>query len=273
MYESSLQKWDHEICLICQHMLLTFPKQSIALTSLWNATRLLALPRVEIRENEDVVVFSYSTKENYFEIELYSDGLCDWYAVIDRCKSKITSTNIGGKTSVPIDYVVNVLTQYFMGYNDFESVDVTKHQLNKTPVLFLDFDGVLCLDGMRFDSQTVKNLERILQETNCDIVVSSSWKQGNPCWQEDVISSCSLCSLDWMKKIIGCTPDLMVCGMYSKTFGIETWLKQNDCHTYVIVDDEEMSNTRNFVKTDPNFGLNAEAMNQVIHQFTIQCTR
>lgn len=207
MFESSLQKWDDGIGLICQQV---SGKLSVELAALWSATRLLALPRVEIKEDEGVVSFSYSTRENYFEIELYSDGLCDWYAIIDRQGSKITTTNIGGKTSVPTDYVVNTLTQYFTGYSDLASVDNTKHPRVKTPVLFLDFDGVLCLDGIKFDPCAVNNLEHILQESNCDLVISSSWKQDNPCWSDDVVSACSLCSLDWMKThqtygFMGCT--------------------------------------------------------------------
>jgi hypothetical protein len=55
-------------------------------------------------------------------------------------------------------------------------------------ILFLDHDGVICLQrnwGSRiksqakfdkFDDKAVKVLNEVIQETNCDIVVSSDWR-------------------------------------------------------------------------------------------------
>ncbi len=61
------------------------------------------------------------------------------------------------------------------------------------PTLFLDFDGVIArpIPGLsaieRLDPAAVKRLTRIVQETNAQIVVSSSWRYdamqrvGHPC--------------------------------------------------------------------------------------------
>lgn len=66
-------------------------------------------------------------------------------------------------------------------------------QANRSSVLFLDFDGVLNScdyfsspraadrheDGRRVDPLAVANLNRIIEATNCQVVISSTWRKGN----------------------------------------------------------------------------------------------
>ena len=145
-------------------------------------------------------------------------------------------------------------------------------------IIFLDFDGVLNTEhyqgllqyqgkpwqdeyGAFFDPKAVKQLKRIIDATDADIVVESSWKY---------------LGLDAMKElwevrnlpgtIIDITPSLL-----GKNKGVEiaSWLSKyaKQDLRYVIIDDEFVildSQLPHFILTNPYEGITEEQANRVI---------
>ena len=144
-------------------------------------------------------------------------------------------------------------------------------------IIFLDFDGVLNTEhyqgllqyqgkpwqdeyGAFFDPKAVKQLKRIIDATDADIVVESSWKY---------------LGLDAMKElwevrnlpgtIIDITPSLL-----GKNKGVEiaSWLtEQTEDISYVIIDDEYVileSQLPHFILTNPYEGITEEQANRAI---------
>ena len=145
-------------------------------------------------------------------------------------------------------------------------------------ILILDFDGVLNTEhyqgllqyqgkpwqdeyGAFFDPKAVKQLKRIIDATDADIVVESSWKY---------------LGLDAMKElwevrnlpgtIIDITPSLL-----GKNKGVEiaSWLSKyaKQDIRYVIIDDEYVildSQLPHFILTNPYEGITEEQANRAI---------
>lgn len=145
-------------------------------------------------------------------------------------------------------------------------------------IIFLDFDGVLNTEhyqgllqyqgkpwqdeyGAFFDPKAVKQLKRIIDATDADIVVESSWKY---------------LGLDAMKElwkvrnlpgtIIDITPSLL-----GKNKGVEiaSWLSKyaKQDIRYVIIDDEYVildSQLPHFILTNPYEGITEEQAKRAI---------
>ena len=145
-------------------------------------------------------------------------------------------------------------------------------------IIFLDFDGVLNTGyyqgllkhqgqpwqdeyGAFFDPKAVKQLKRIIDATDADIVVESSWKY---------------LGLDAMKElwevrnlpgtIIDITPSLL-----AKNKGVEiaSWLSKyaKQDIRYVIIDDEYVildSQMSHFILTNPYEGITEDQANRAI---------
>ena len=145
-------------------------------------------------------------------------------------------------------------------------------------IIVLDFDGVLNTEhyqgllqyqgkpwqdeyGAFFDPKAVKQLKRIIDATDADIVVESSWKY---------------LGLDAMKElwkvrnlpgtIIDITPSLL-----GKNKGVEiaSWLSKyaKQDIRYVIIDDEYVildSQLPHFILTNPYEGITEEQANRAI---------
>ena len=115
-------------------------------------------------------------------------------------------------------------------------------------ILFLDFDGVMVTDryqaqlmatnsplrdeyGAKFDPVCVENLRRIIDSTDADIVVTSTWKMTmgldgiQSMWQTRSIPG----------KVVGVTPDI---DPIHRGNEIQAWIDAygGDCR-YVIIDD------------------------------------
>ena len=146
-------------------------------------------------------------------------------------------------------------------------------------IIFLDFDGVLNTEhyqgllqyqgkpwqdeyGAFFDPKAVKQLKRIIDATDADIVVESSWKY---------------LGLDAMKElwevrnlpgtIIDITPSLL-----GKNKGVEiaSWLSKyaKQDIRYVIIDDEYVildSQLPHFILANPYEGITEEQANRAIY--------
>ena len=162
-------------------------------------------------------------------------------------------------------------------------------------IIFLDFDGVLnteiynlvlkrkgkiCQDeyGALFDPNAVKQLKRIIDATNADIVVESSWKyHGLDAMKElwevrnlpgriiditpSTISDEYLLSSD----LENIHPSMLHC----KGIEISSWLSKFETQDirYVIIDDEYVildSQLPHFILINPYEGITEEKANQVI---------
>ena len=145
-------------------------------------------------------------------------------------------------------------------------------------ILFLDFDGVLNTEhyqgllqyqgkpwqdeyGAFFDPKAVKQLKRIIDATDADIVVESSWKYlgldaMNELWEVRNLPG----------TIIDITPSLL-----GKNKGVEiaSWLSKyaKQDIRYVIIDDEYVildSQLPHFILTNPYEGITEEQANRAI---------
>ena len=162
-------------------------------------------------------------------------------------------------------------------------------------IIFLDFDGVMNTEfyqkvlnqqcenwqdeyGALFDPNAVKQLKRIIDATDADIVVESSWKY---------------LGLDAMKelwkvrnlpgRIIDITPsttsdeyllnvdldDFSNKMHHCKGLEISSWLSEKGLSNtrYVIIDDEYVvleSQLSNFILTNPYEGITEEQANKII---------
>lgn len=133
-------------------------------------------------------------------------------------------------------------------------------------VLFLDVDGVLNshsdfrvwadFDGFPHivNLDKVDRLVKIINETGCKIVLSSSWR--NSQYGYDTLKK-----LNYFE-IFDCTPrhHYENNGRKYTCRGaeIQDWLDRNPCTNYAIVDDDSDmldSQLRHFVQTDPEYGL------------------
>ena len=165
--------------------------------------------------------------------------------------------------------------------------------------VFIDFDGVLnterhhselissgqkCFDryGPLFDPVAVGNLKRIVDETDAEIVIISSWKL------EGVDRMMSLWKARKMPGVLaGCTPDCIsgmdllnvnledsaaFANLAGKDNEVKQWLRENapkkaDGYRYVILDDvpdflpEQMEN---YIQISPAVGITAEYAEKAI---------
>lgn len=160
-------------------------------------------------------------------------------------------------------------------------------------VLFLDIDGVLnsenwagyrlyCIKNNMYDrvlnfidtndentehtltmidDRAIANLNRIVEETGCKVVLSSSWRSSRE--SENVFTQYILKLKGFKYELYGVTPRL-----WHKEFGtqrgeeIQSWmnkeLEKNEIESYVILDDDSdmlPEQMNNFIHVDANIGL------------------
>jgi len=149
-------------------------------------------------------------------------------------------------------------------------------------VIFLDIDGVLNTEqtdirliekygeskyekylyddyGRIFDDNAVKALRKIIDKTNAQIVISSTWR----------VRGLTFLNSLWKKrnmpgKIIGITPSLR---LESRGEEIAEWMRRNPVDKYVIIDDNKdilLEQGLNFVKTRWEMGLTESLADQCI---------
>ena len=143
-------------------------------------------------------------------------------------------------------------------------------------VLFLDIDGVLNTDrqqwhcqmngftpvdefGYDFDHKAVENLATILEETDAEIVISSSWK---------FLGLQTLQKMWKNRKLPGTILDVTPDGK-SKGLEIDEWLREceSQMNGYAIIDDENNmlpEQQKHFVQTNSQFGITCKDAERVI---------
>lgn len=158
-------------------------------------------------------------------------------------------------------------------------------------IVFLDFDGVLNSEKFmkkrvkpkdntraawnytRIDQKTVSILNRITDETNANIVLSSTWRLGRTL--DEVQSLFNM--LNIKGTLIGKTGHYHYTdnrgGIHSLPRGeeIKSWLRDNilqsNFKNYVIIDDDSdmlLEQKDNFFKTDYEIGLTNEIADDII---------
>ena len=162
--------------------------------------------------------------------------------------------------------------------------------MTENPVLFLDFDGVLnshdwwerrpkVVKGDRwarelneFDPAAVGLLNGILMATDCDVVVSSTWRKGRNIQQlRDLLVAAGLVRPE---KVISVTPDAYAWGAdVIKVTGtrrgaeIAAWLqahRPNGCTFAILDDDSDMGSVlHRLVQTPYSVGLTAVTAERV----------
>jgi hypothetical protein len=147
------------------------------------------------------------------------------------------------------------------------------------PILFLDHDGVVCLstewgsrlknkEGLdsvfdRFNDKAIKVLNQIIEETDCEIVISSDWRFHAPLEQmqelyrirgiKKVPIGYTKSGLDW-KQCRKITPDNDLAA--TRSFEILNWLEEHpEVTKWVAVDDLNMSEHFGEISDNYLFGL------------------
>ena len=127
-------------------------------------------------------------------------------------------------------------------------------------IIFLDIDGVLnnyatLGEGINWEPDLVKILNRIIKETKAEIVLSSTWRQITQ--YRDVIKN------DMKINYIGKTPKLWK----KRGVEIQTWLDENPgVENFIILDDDSdmVHLMPHLLQTDGEFGLTNEIANEAI---------
>ena len=143
---------------------------------------------------------------------------------------------------------------------------------DKTMILFLDIDGVLNYDTMEpiiaegtnhgfhgvhmIDPKKVELLNALTSQTNCDVVISSTWRQ------KFTIEEMSnmLRVRGFVGKVIDMTPRPFKVNereWSQKSDEIAAWLQAHpSIDKFVILDDDEFLALQNFhVRTNSQYGL------------------
>lgn len=144
--------------------------------------------------------------------------------------------------------------------------------MNNKPILFLDHDGVICLatewgsrfknkeglDGLfdRFNQKAIVVLNEIIDETDCEIVISSDWRfhatlsQMQQLYKERGIAKPPIAytrnDLDW-KLFIGINHNREL--EETRIAEINSYVEENKIEKWVAVDDMDLSKLKNFVQT------------------------
>ena len=154
-------------------------------------------------------------------------------------------------------------------------------------VIFLDIDGVLNPKwwerkkpadrfGCLFDAKAVANLGKIVEETEAEIVISSSWKDMGLVELQNMWRDRNLPG-----KIVDITPDYMsdelllkedsadMDYLYERGSEIQGWLllHGDDVSRYVIIDDMDdilPEQKSHFVQTDPEVGITEEDVDKAV---------
>jgi len=144
-------------------------------------------------------------------------------------------------------------------------------------LLFLDIDGVLNDTGfnvdwchrfkrgvpMGFNPRSMEALNQVIEATQCELVLSSSWRL-------DIPDNITLEGFDFLLKTHGCRkgvvgvtpislrktppPTPTPSNYNSRTFEIQEYLDTHKHARYAVVDDDFID-IPNFVQTNPDVGL------------------
>ena len=141
-------------------------------------------------------------------------------------------------------------------------------------ILFLDVDGVLnrCgKSGQGLEEDKVVLLQTIVNETDCEIVLSSTWRKTEH--QRERIET--MCRQRLSKELLDATPvfDLKIGQLWAASprwKEIQHWLnRQVGIESFVIVDDDADMGPLlpHLVKTESFTGLTPEIAAEVIRRF------
>ena len=129
-------------------------------------------------------------------------------------------------------------------------------------VIFLDVDGVICIDR-KLSNSCIENLKCIIENTGAEIVLSSNWRLHEKYYKKLV---------SFLKHY-----DLTIQSQTSslkdrRCLEIWIWCKKNKPDICVILDDRKLDSesfgayVKNcFVKTDPNVGLIKGQVSEIIN--------
>ena len=134
-------------------------------------------------------------------------------------------------------------------------------------ILFLDIDGVINIvfkKGYEFDSRPIKQLKRVILESNCYLVISSTWRKTKTLkWLREKFKEWGIAK----SRVLGVTPNLEK----RRGYEIDTWLDKHKhkVRNYVIVDDDsdmEMHISK-LIQTHTFQGLTKERADRIVELF------
>ncbi len=142
--------------------------------------------------------------------------------------------------------------------------------MKRKPVIFLDIDGVLNNHNTKerlpsgvfgIDPVNVANLNKLIQNIDIEIVLSSTWRL---CYPLPVING-FLKAVGFKGLVMSRTESIIAA--YHRGEEIQAWLNKNpDVDSFVILDDDsDMAHLiDHLVQTNPEVGLTVEDINKVL---------
>lgn len=141
--------------------------------------------------------------------------------------------------------------------------------VDKIKVLFLDIDGVLNRNGYSVGKilpECVEHLNRIVEDTGCKIVLSSSWRQSI------YFGIVSIDGFSWMLRSHNIKENLYSytqkeCHTVSRGHQIKNWLLEHpEVESYVVVDDSDESSFEGLclVRTGYKEGLTSKNADDIV---------
>lgn len=138
------------------------------------------------------------------------------------------------------------------------------HFGDNVKIIFLDIDGVLCLDGTTFHPDRVQQLKRIVDSVpDCELILSSSWRLS-----PSLSSAVDINLVDaGIKTCMDLTPDF---GDGPRSKEIQAWLDEHpNISKFAIIDDDvDAEIPGHFFRTDFSVmgqgGLTEEIADRII---------
>lgn len=132
-------------------------------------------------------------------------------------------------------------------------------------VIFLDVDGVICLDGLGMDDLSLKCLKEIVDVTGAKIVLSSTWRL----YDDNMNTLLEEFKAAGIEKPIDVTPDFSV-NRLERHVEISEWLaRHREVKKFAIIDDwpkaEIQTSSGTFFRTESWEGLTPALSEKVIN--------
>jgi hypothetical protein len=148
--------------------------------------------------------------------------------------------------------------------------------MGKYNLLFLDFDGVITTLESKWEicPEKIKLLNKIVEQTDCRIVVSSTWRLNKTVEELQEL----LDGKGFTGRVIGKTPSLpyikfedspiQFCRGEEIKYFLQKMTERGNIKSYCIVDDDQdflYTQRNNFVNTDSFKGISEQDIEKVIN--------
>jgi len=145
--------------------------------------------------------------------------------------------------------------------------------MNYDKLIFLDIDGVIALSHdpefekklflagkfYPFEQSCVSVLNKIIEKTDAEIILSSSWRT--------ILKLDELDNIFTENKVIKSPIDITPTGQLNRSLEIQAFISKHKIKKFVIIDDMDIEGyDKNFVKVDADTGLTEQHFSKIIEK-------